>query len=378
MNRTPFGRSTLAALALAVLGLTAGMAAVVPAAHAEPAPPVPPASSVAEQHGWSPFFAGAEGVGGIEDPSSTVFRDPGDRPGNVGGTRLLRRQLKANVAYQQAVFMAEFGSFLAEIEGEDLTLGFVRDQLRPRKAMRPFIDVTPVTDGDFTLTMLADQACLSQESENALIDVVRGACDGDPVASSRRPLTDLVRLLEAGRPGRRFPLAVAVFFQHVSAPGMIAAADRSIAVVRSSVTDRDRDGLEDDGRYQVRRAGTSYCLQLPVTREQRTRLVRKRCAVLPARDLTWVSDVIYSDIDADTVVESIQNVSRNSGKRISRLGARELDAVRATLGEGLSLSRSAPLRFRVTEDESGCFVTIVFKADRIAAKARTTMPRCDA
>lgn len=372
MSRMSLGRLARVALtSLVGIGLGAGALVAAPPAQAEPTSPAPAAD--AGQFGWSPFFESFEG-----STSGATARGMEGRPaGRRGGTRLLRRQLKVNVAYQQAVFAAEFASVMAEFEGEDVTLAFVREFLRPVKAMRPFIETTPISGNDFTLSMLADQACLSQVSENALIDVVRGACDGDPIAASRRPLNDLVRLLETARPGRRAPDVVATYYQHLQAPSILAAADRSITVVPTSITDADRDLLEDDGRYQVRHAGTSYCLQLPVARQQRTRLVRKRCAALPERDLAWVSDVINTDIDSDSVITSIRNVSRNSGKRISRLGARELNAVRATLGKGLTLTRTTPLRFRLTEDEKGCSVDIVFKADKVAAKARTTIPRCD-
>lgn len=356
MSRMSLGRLARVALtSLVGIGLGAGALVAAPPAQAEW-----PAPTVGGQEGWA---AGLE-----RSESGAVARDPFDV---YVGTRGLRRQLKANVAYDYAVI---FAGFSQEVGGSEAALADLREMFAMMgKEMRGLIRVTPITDGDFTVTMGADQACLSQVTDDALIDVVRGACAGDPLSLSRRPLKDALRLVNTI--GTR--TLGDVWFAHLNAPSMLAAVDRRVTVVRSSVTDRNRDMLDDDGRFQLRSARTTYCLELPMAAKQKARLLKQRCAARPSRSVAWVKDAVTLSEDAREYARLIRNLSRNSRTKISRLSDRQLDSVRDTLGRGLELERSGRLRFRLTRAKSGCSVVIVFKADGIGPRSAVTSPRCD-
>ncbi|MEQ6900985.1 hypothetical protein [Nocardioides sp. YIM 152588] len=363
MHRTPRRRLAAAvSAALLSLGLAAGVVATAPVATAS------------EQTG-----TGADAPADRSDVGRLATELRRDQARSPRSAAYLRRQLRGNAAYAIAAGTTDF---IVILDDEEFTFEDFREVLVLSYArtarLRAYIRATAVVDGHFTFTVLTDQACVSEDPETTEITVRRGPCDGDDVATSTSPLKDLVGLVDAALAPALRGWVLGAYFEHMSLPRLLGGADASIAFVPGSVTDRNEDGIDDDGRFELTRNGATYCLQAPLTKGESARLAAKPCADLRPRSSAWLGRAGELAFGAYDVVDSIRNLSRNTSTKISRLGPAEIDAVRRTMDPGYRLTRSGPLRFRVWERSRTCSVRVTFRADKVGARARIGQVRCDA
>ncbi|TYL55006.1 hypothetical protein FXB39_05235 [Nocardioides sp. BGMRC 2183] len=298
------------------------------------------------------------------------------------GTAELRRSLHDNVASQtlkEVNWMLSTEddagrALLEEIHGLAPYFAAEGDHF---KAMRRYVRASAIHEGRFTFTVLADQSCVSRQDDTAAIEIVDGPCDEASAVRSTRPLADLVGLIDAALgPAWQRSMAEA-YSAHTSVATWVAAADPGIHVVRSSVTDRNFDRIDDDGRYELTRNGRTYCLQTQLSNTTRTRMLRTRCSELEPRSTTWLYGAIFLQHGARSVAQDLRSASRLTRKKISRLGQHELSWVRSKVGNRYRVTRSAPLKFRVSNKSRHCWVDVTFASDRVAARAELSRVRCN-
>ena len=186
---------------------------------------------------------------------------------------------------------------------------------------RPFFAVGPLRGSSFTIRVVADYACLS--ATPSARTVRPGACRRDDALTKQVPLRTAalsVDVLHVSALDTSFPST----YWHGLDPRRLATFASSAAPTggrAAGITDRDDDGLDDDGRVTFRRGGSAVCLELPLDNESSTRVVNTACGDLPARSTHDMSKAVQRAQLLDATKQVAEQVQQ-SLERLESAGQR--------------------------------------------------------
>jgi len=235
---------------------------------------------------------------------------------------------------------------------------------------RPFFAVGPLRGRSFTVRVVADYACLN--ATPGVRTVRAGACSPGDAPTALSPLRTAalsVDVLRVGTLDTSFPST----YWHGLDPRRLATFAGSAAPSggrAAGITDRDEDGLDDDGRVTFRKDGSAVCLVLPLDDESSTRVVNTACGDLPARsthDLSRAGQRAQL-IDATTqVAEQIQQLSSARNVPVNELTDADLTDIEAGVDDRYSM-----LWFPRTDGETRPTQVVLVLEDRAGVAEFTT------
>jgi len=148
-----------------------------------------------------------------------------------------------------------------------------------------YVHVGVLRGGRFTVTAISDQVCVNAE-RHGTGRVHDGACTLADRRASMTPLQDSANLLLlAARDSFRHTSRVEALRELLEMPGIswVAQLIAPHQVQVSGLVDRDRNGLDDDGRVGFHAGGRSVCATLPIRAEGTGTVTFGTCDALSPR-----------------------------------------------------------------------------------------------
>lgn len=257
----------------------------------------------------------------------------------------------------------------------------IRDTTRFIPALKGSVRVSKVRNRRFTLTYFGDQACLTYTrptSANGTTHtrITAGTCTANQrhprqslMASATRIGTYATRLMSSAT--RTYYTGALNRLVANKTLRQYAQASATAGVRISGVSDKNNDGLDDDGRVTFRRGDHAVCAELPITPGAKAHYYRSDCRDLPARDTTagyrpiqllWSTERIGSKaIDLYAVIGAF---IYNDGAAADQLSPAQVAEVMAA-AYPMTATHPTSRTWIITDPKTGCTGRMGWPQDQV-------------